>query len=145
MGRFYFGQASWCPGGFLYLNGQNFLKIWEIFCYYFIEYTINPFCLDLFSFFMPMILRFGLLMKLVSSCIFLSQLLSCLTFLQFFSLISILSSTSEILSSTCSSLLEWPSTVFCVSVWFFYLRFSIFLVTSSLIFFICIFNSFLSL
>jgi hypothetical protein len=22
----------WCPGGFLYLNGQNFLEIWESFC-----------------------------------------------------------------------------------------------------------------
>jgi hypothetical protein len=28
---------------------------------------------------MPMILRFGLLVELVSSCIFLSQILSCLT------------------------------------------------------------------
>jgi hypothetical protein len=59
---------------------------------------------------MPMILRFGLLMELLSSCIFLSQLLSCLT--KVFSLISILSWSSEILSSTCSHLLEWPLTVF---------------------------------
>jgi hypothetical protein len=37
---------------------------------------------------------------------------------QFFSfpLISILSSSSEILSSTCASLLEWLSIVFCISV-----------------------------
>jgi hypothetical protein len=50
------------------------------------------------------------------------------------SLISILSSSSEILSSTCSSLLEWASTVFVcltigtfisrISVWFFLLWFS---------------------
>jgi hypothetical protein len=56
-----------------------------------------------------------------------------LRFLLFFSLISILSLHSEILSSTCSSLLEWSSTVFFVwlkglfisriSVWFFFLRF----------------------
>jgi hypothetical protein len=38
----------WCPGGFLNLNGQNFLKIWEILCYYFIEYIMNPICLELF-------------------------------------------------------------------------------------------------
>jgi hypothetical protein len=36
------------PGGFLYLNRQNFL---EIFCYYFIEYIMYPFGLHLFSFF----------------------------------------------------------------------------------------------
>jgi hypothetical protein len=40
-----------CPGGFLYLNGQLFLKIWEIFCYYFVEYIMYPFGLHLFSFF----------------------------------------------------------------------------------------------
>jgi hypothetical protein len=54
---------------------------------------------------MPMILRFGLLMESWSS-----QLLSCLTKIySVFSLTSILSSNSEILSSTCSSLLQWPS------------------------------------
>jgi hypothetical protein len=26
-----------CPGGFLYLSGHLFIKIWEIFCYYFVE------------------------------------------------------------------------------------------------------------
>jgi hypothetical protein len=40
--------------------------------------------------------------------------------LQVFSLISILSSSSKIVSSTCSSLLKWPSTVLCVSVLFFF-------------------------
>jgi hypothetical protein len=44
-------KSVWCPGGFLYLNGQNFLEIWGIFCYYFIECIMNSFCLDLFSFF----------------------------------------------------------------------------------------------
>jgi hypothetical protein len=60
-------------------------------------------------------------------------------------LISVLSVSSEILSSTCSSLLEWPSTVFYVSVWFFFLRFSISWITSSLIFSNFIFNSFIYL
>jgi Mn2+/Fe2+ NRAMP family transporter len=75
--------------------------------------------------FIPMILRFGLLMESASSCLFLSQVLSCLTHSSsVFPLIFILSSNSEILSYTCSSLLEWPSIVFCVSVSFFFLRFS---------------------
>jgi hypothetical protein len=39
------------PGGFLFLNGQNFLEIWETFCYYFTEYIMHPFGLHLFSFF----------------------------------------------------------------------------------------------
>jgi hypothetical protein len=59
-----------------------------------------------------------------------------------FSFISILSSSSEILSSTYT-LLEKPSTVFFVSVWFFFLRFT--KVNSSFIFFIFNFNSFISL
>jgi hypothetical protein len=29
------------------MNGQNFLEIWEIFCYYFIEYITYPFGLQL--------------------------------------------------------------------------------------------------
>jgi hypothetical protein len=43
--------SVWCPGGFLYLGGQDFLKIWETFCYYSIEYVTYPFGLHLFSFF----------------------------------------------------------------------------------------------
>jgi hypothetical protein len=41
-------KSVWCPRGFLYLNGHNFLEIWEIFCYYFIEYVTYPFSLHLF-------------------------------------------------------------------------------------------------
>jgi hypothetical protein len=37
-----------------------------------------------------------------------------------FPFISILSLISEILSSICSSLMEWPKTVFFISVWFFF-------------------------
>jgi hypothetical protein len=33
--------------------------------------------------------------------------------------------SSEILSSACSILLDWPSSLFCISVLFFFLRFSI--------------------
>jgi hypothetical protein len=59
------------------------------------------------------------------------------------------------LSSTCSSLLEWPSTMFLVcqkglfisriSVWFFFLRFSISLFNSSFIFCVVFFISYISL
>jgi hypothetical protein len=54
-----------------------------------------------------MILRFGLLMELVSSYIFLSQVLSCMSNTSsVFPLISISFSSSEILCSACSSLLS---------------------------------------
>jgi hypothetical protein len=66
------------------------------------------------------------LMESVSSCIFFSQVLSCLTNSSLvFPLITISSPSSEILSSVCSILLDWPSTLFCYSVSFFFLRFSI--------------------
>jgi hypothetical protein len=50
--------------------------------------------------------------------------LSCLAKISFvFSLISILSLSSEILSSTCSTLLEWLSTVvFCLAKVTFYFQ-----------------------
>jgi hypothetical protein len=84
-----------CPGGFLYLKGKTLSMFGKC-----SEYIIYP---------------FGLLMELLNSYIFLSQLLSCLTKISsVFALISILSLSSEILSSTCSSLLEWLSTVFCI-------------------------------
>jgi hypothetical protein len=61
------------------------------------------------------------LMELVSSCIFFSQDLSCLTnSSSVFPLISISSSSSEILSCAFSSLLEWLSILFCISVSFFF-------------------------
>jgi hypothetical protein len=37
-----------CLRSFLYLNGQLFLEIWEIFCYYFAEYIMYPLGLYLF-------------------------------------------------------------------------------------------------
>jgi hypothetical protein len=96
-----------------------------------------------------MILRFGLLMESVSSCIFLSQVLSCLTnYSSVFPLIFISSSSSEKTlneSFAHSSLLEWPSILFCISVFFFFLRFSMSWVTSSLILPILVLNSFISL
>jgi hypothetical protein len=51
MERFYFGQVCLVPGDFLFLNGQLFLEIWEVFCYYFFEFIMYPFGLHLFSFF----------------------------------------------------------------------------------------------
>jgi hypothetical protein len=45
-----FIRSEQCLGGFLYIDGQNFLWIWEILFYYFIEYIMNPFGLYLFSF-----------------------------------------------------------------------------------------------
>jgi hypothetical protein len=56
-------KTVWCPGGFLYLNGQSFLAIWEIFCYYCIEYITYPFSFTSSPSSVPMILRFGLLME----------------------------------------------------------------------------------
>jgi hypothetical protein len=91
---------------------------------------------------MPMILKFELLMESLSSCIFLSHLLSCLTKISSV-FITILSLSSEILSATCSSMLEWLSSMFFyltkgifiswISVSFFFLRFSISLFNSSFI------------
>jgi hypothetical protein len=73
---------------------------------------------------MPMILKFGLLMELWSSCILYSQVLSCLiNSSSVFPLITIASLSSEILSSVCSILLYWPSILFCNSVLFFFLWF----------------------
>jgi hypothetical protein len=62
-----------------------------------------------------------------------------------FPLITISSLIYEILSSACSSLLEWPSTLFCISVSLFFLRFSISKATFSLILSIFSLNSFTSL
>jgi hypothetical protein len=86
-----FVKSVWCPGGFLYLNGHLFLKIWKIFNYYFVEYIFR---LHLFSFFNDLIQRFGLLKELLNSCIFLLQLLNILSknfsvFFSFFSKIKV--------------------------------------------------------
>jgi hypothetical protein len=61
-----------------------------------------------------------------------------------FCLISVSSSSSEILSSTYSSLLEWSSTVFCFCLILFYEVFHIFGHFLFNVFFIFIFNSFIS-
>jgi hypothetical protein len=77
---------------------------------------------------------------LLSSCIYLSQVLSCLTYsssvFNFHFIFKIWDSVFHLFS-----LLEWPSIVVYISVSFFFLKFSISWVTSSLIFFIFIFNS----
>jgi hypothetical protein len=72
--------------------------------------------------------------------------LSCLTnSSSVFPLISILFSSAEILSSTCSSLLDWPPLCFVFLFHSFFLRFSISWVTSFLILSIFVFNSFIIL
>jgi hypothetical protein len=79
-------------------------------------------------------------MESVSSCIVLSQILSCLTnSFSVFPLISILSSSSVSLSPGT------PFQVFYISVSLFFLRFSISWLTSSLILSIFIFNSLMCL
>jgi hypothetical protein len=70
--------------------------------------------LHLFSFFNAHDSQVWSFDGVASSCIFPSQLLCCLTIYSVFCLISILSLSPEILSSTCSTLLEWLSTVFFV-------------------------------
>jgi hypothetical protein len=50
MERFYFGQVYLVLWRLPLPEWQNFLEIWEIFCYYFIEYIMYPFSLHLFFF-----------------------------------------------------------------------------------------------
>jgi hypothetical protein len=50
-GSFILVQSVWRPVGFLYLKGQFFLEVWEIFCFYFVECITYPSGLYLFSFF----------------------------------------------------------------------------------------------
>jgi hypothetical protein len=70
-------------------------------------------------------------MESLSSCTFLSQDLSCLTSSSLaFPLITISSSSSEIMSSAYSSLLDWSSILFYFFVSFFFLKFSRTWVTS---------------
>jgi hypothetical protein len=101
-----FVNSVLCPWGILYHNGQVFLEIWEIFCYYFVEYSMYSFGFYLFCS-LSVICRFGLLIELLCSWKFLSQLLcllckSCSVF--FFNMYFV--SSPLILTSTCSSLLE---------------------------------------
>jgi hypothetical protein len=82
-----------------------------------------------------MICRYGHLIELQSSCIFLSQLFNLLSKYSFFLVSIYFDLSAEIPSSTYSSLLEWLSTIFFIwlkklfisriSVWLFFLRFSI--------------------
>jgi hypothetical protein len=85
------------------------------------------------------------LMEFVSSCIFLSWVLGCLTnSFSVFPLITISSSSSEILSSACCSLLEWPPFCFVFLSHTFFLSFSISWITSPIILPIFALNSFIS-
>jgi hypothetical protein len=94
-----------CPGGFLYLNGQNFLKLWEIFCYYFIEYIMYAFGLHLFSFNAhdSQVWSFDGVAEFLHIFFTALELLTKIS--SVFSVFSILSLSAEILSPS-SSLLE---------------------------------------
>jgi hypothetical protein len=92
--------------------GNSFLRFRKFSALILLNILYIPLASISFPSSMPMIHRFGLLMELLSSCIFLLQFLSLLSKSSVFSLISILYLSSEILSSTFPSLLEWLSTVF---------------------------------
>jgi hypothetical protein len=96
---------------------------------------------------MPMILRFGLLKESLSSCICLSQLLSCLTKIS--SVFSLISTLAWVLRFCPPLLVCWsglPLCFFClfvwlkrliisqISIWFIFLRFAYLCSTSFLYF-----------
>jgi hypothetical protein len=96
------GLSLWSPKGLLYLDGHLFLKIGKFYAITLLD--IFPMPLTCTSSSMHIIHSFGLLMEPQSSCIF-----CCHLFILFsssnFSATSILSSSSDILSSTWFSLL----------------------------------------
>jgi hypothetical protein len=53
----------WCPKSLQYVNDCLFLKIWENFCYYFIEYAFYAFTCTSPPSFIPMVCRFGLIVS----------------------------------------------------------------------------------
>jgi hypothetical protein len=93
---------------------------------------------------MPMILKFGLLMESVSSCIFFSQVLSCLIVLQFsFNYHLIFEFWDSVFSLFCSAWLAFHFVLqFCFIL---FLRFSISWVALSVMFSIFALSSFISL
>jgi hypothetical protein len=85
-------------------------EIWEIFCYYFVEYITYTFGLQ-FSFFNAHDEQVWSFNGIAEFFMFILQLLSFLSKdSSVLSLISILPLSPEILSFACSSLLEWLST-----------------------------------
>jgi hypothetical protein len=104
-----------------------------------------------------MTLRFDLLMETLSSCIFLSQLFSCLTkissvffFFNFYFVFELLDYVFHLFypaGVAFQCVFVWLNWLFIsrISVWFFYLRSSISLFNFSFIFCVVIFNSYISL
>jgi hypothetical protein len=85
-------MSVWCPGDFLYLN-VHILKIWEIFCYHFVEYTTYTFGFLLWCpSFTGLVFLWSWIFLAYS---FHSSWIFCLRNLLFFSLISILSSNPK--------------------------------------------------
>jgi hypothetical protein len=58
----------WSPKSLQCLNGNLFLKLWEVFCYYFIQFAVVALvCTSSSS--TPMIYGFGLIMLAHRSCL----------------------------------------------------------------------------
>jgi hypothetical protein len=115
-------MSSWGLKCFLYMGVYVFPKIWEIFCYNVIEYvSMSLVCVSAFSS-TPQIIWFGLLIvshgsqRLWSNCYFFFSLL-----LSECNISTILSSTSNILSSAWSCLLMMLSIVFLI-LWAFHFQ-----------------------
>jgi hypothetical protein len=145
MERFYLDQVCLVSWRLSVPKEQIFLEIWEIFCFY----LLNILCIFLACSSSPssmtMILRLGLLMESLSSYIFLSQLLSCLTkissvFFLSFLLYLLALRFCLLLVLVCWSHVPlwfvWLTGLFIsrISVWFSFLRFFISLFSSSFIF-----------
>jgi hypothetical protein len=73
-------KSLWCSGGFLYLQNRMGIS-YSRFGKFSVNVLLNILQISFActSSSMPIILRFGLLMESVSSYVFLSQVLSCLT------------------------------------------------------------------
>jgi hypothetical protein len=113
--RLYFGHVSLVLWRLPIVDGHHFLENWEIFCYYFVQYITYTSGLQFFSFFNAHDLQvwsFDGIAEFLQVPI--TTVESFVQGLFCFSLILVLSLSSEILSSTWSSLLEWLSTVFFI-------------------------------
>jgi hypothetical protein len=60
-------KSIWCPGDILYLNGQNFLKIWEFPAISLLNILLTLLACISSPSSMPVSLKFGLLMESLSS------------------------------------------------------------------------------
>jgi hypothetical protein len=138
-------KSAWCPGGFLHRMGTIFSRFKKSSVIILLNILLIPLLVPVrllqCPWFSGLVFWWGLCFLIYS---FLRTWVVWLIILQFFLYLPFHSS-SEILSSAYSSLLEWTSILFRISVSFFFLKFSISCVTSSLLLCIFTFNSFISL